>query len=277
MFQDNKYTKIYFCLIDKRRKSPLSRNDMYVETHHIVPKSLGGDDSSDNLINLLPREHFIAHLLLTKMVENKNDMIRMFWALHRMVFSNMHSRQYDYHRKTWSKFLRENHHSKRIVGWNEKMSNLVRESWEHDEDRRKRTSDRAKLRWQDPDYREKETARLREIAQEGGRKAKLAVGVKVEYNDRTYLTWNDLLKETGISKFLYNKFYKQGIDPVFRVGKDGPMKKDDITMLIEMYCKKQAISVPYDEQEIEKVLQRMSSVGLVSQNEIKNYMRKETL
>ena len=44
-----------------------------------------------------------------------------------------------------------------------------------------------------------------------------------------------------------------------------------------MYCKKQVISVPYDEQEIEKVLQRMTTVGLISQNEIKNYIRKETL
>ena len=276
MFLDNKYTKIYYQLIDKRRKNSLSRNDMYVEIHHIIPKSLGGDDTCDNLINLLPREHFIAHLLLTRMTTNKNDMIRMFWAFHRLAFSNIHSRQYDYHRVRCSKFLSENHHSKRILGWNEKMSNIVRESWEQDEERRKKTSDWAKSRWQDSEYREKETNRLRDIAKEGGKKSALVVGAKVEYNGNIYLTWNDLLKETGISKFLYKKFYKQGIDPMFRVGKDGPMKKDDITMLIELYCKKHTMDVPLDRDNIEKVLHKMLSVGLVSQNEINNYMRKET-
>lgn len=33
--------------------------------------------------------------------------------------------------------------------------------------------------------------------------------------------------------------------------------------------------VPNDEIETEKILQRMLTVGLISQNEIKNYMRKE--
>jgi hypothetical protein len=59
------------------------------------------------------------------------------------------------------------------------------------------------------------------------------------------------------------------------VGKDGPMKKDDITILIELFCKKQVMPVPNDEIETEKILQRMLTVGLISQNEIKNYMRKE--
>lgn len=276
MFLDNKYTKTYYQLIDKRRKTSLNRNDVYVEIHHIIPKSLGGDDVDENLISLLPREHFIAHLLLTKMVANKNDMIKMFWAFHRMAFSNVHSRQYDYHRVRWSNFLSENHHSKRIVGWNEKMSNLARESWEQDTERRKKTSDWSKLRWKDPEYRERETARLKKIAKDGGKKSTLVVGAKVEYNDRTYLTWNDLLEETGISKFLYKKFYKNGIDPMFRVGKDGPMKKDDITMLIELYCRKHSMDVPQYKDEMEKILQRMMTVGLISQNEINNYMRKET-
>ncbi|MEI6051267.1 MAG: NUMOD3 domain-containing DNA-binding protein [Opitutaceae bacterium] len=38
----------------------------YTEKHHIIPRSLGGDDSSANLVNLTAREHFICHWLLTK-------------------------------------------------------------------------------------------------------------------------------------------------------------------------------------------------------------------
>lgn len=56
------YTKIYTELIEraKDRKSV----DGYKEIHHIIPKSEGGTDESDNLVELTAREHFIAHKLL---------------------------------------------------------------------------------------------------------------------------------------------------------------------------------------------------------------------
>ena len=34
--------------------------------HHIIPKSMGGDDSEENLVKLTIREHLLAHLLLAK-------------------------------------------------------------------------------------------------------------------------------------------------------------------------------------------------------------------
>lgn len=39
----------------------------YVERHHIKPKCMGGVDSDDNMTMLTYREHYIAHLLLTKL------------------------------------------------------------------------------------------------------------------------------------------------------------------------------------------------------------------
>lgn len=60
----NKYSKIYFKIIKNAQHHP--RQD-YVESHHIEPKSLGGQDKKDNLVNLTAKEHFICHLLLTKM------------------------------------------------------------------------------------------------------------------------------------------------------------------------------------------------------------------
>lgn len=41
--------------------------DQYGETHHIIPKSFGGSNDTDNLVRLTAREHYIAHLLLWKM------------------------------------------------------------------------------------------------------------------------------------------------------------------------------------------------------------------
>lgn len=63
---DNKYTKWYNELIENRKNRNCS-DDTYYEKHHIVPKTVGGGDEPSNLIYLTPKEHFVAHLLLTKM------------------------------------------------------------------------------------------------------------------------------------------------------------------------------------------------------------------
>lgn len=58
------YKKIYKHLIEKRKSNPITKG--YKENHHILPKSLGGDNSKENLVTLTGREHWIAHLLLHK-------------------------------------------------------------------------------------------------------------------------------------------------------------------------------------------------------------------
>ena len=71
------YRKIYDQLINKARLRDLKKlpksdpNYVYCERHHIVPKSIGGLNTDDNLVNLLPKEHFIAHRLLVKIYENE--------------------------------------------------------------------------------------------------------------------------------------------------------------------------------------------------------------
>ena len=79
-FISNKYTKWYFNIISAAKSRNLSE---YTEQHHIIPKSLGGDNSLVNLVKLTPREHFICHWLLTKMTIN-NDRYKMNYALNGM-------------------------------------------------------------------------------------------------------------------------------------------------------------------------------------------------
>lgn len=67
MFIHNKYTKIYFSIIS-RAKSRVDVPSTHKELHHIVPRSLGGGDATENLVYLTPREHYISHALLPKMV-----------------------------------------------------------------------------------------------------------------------------------------------------------------------------------------------------------------
>lgn len=69
------YNKIYNALID-RAKSRISANE-YVEIHHIVPNCLGGQDVSTNLVKLLAREHYLAHLLLVKIYPRRNHPVRI--------------------------------------------------------------------------------------------------------------------------------------------------------------------------------------------------------
>lgn len=48
---------------------------LYTELHHITPRSLGGDDSPDNLVRLLPEEHIFIHFLRYKAFDKREDML----------------------------------------------------------------------------------------------------------------------------------------------------------------------------------------------------------
>lgn len=80
IFIDNKYTRWYFAIIDKAKTcTPLK----FYENHHIIPKSLGGSNQNENLVKLTYRQHFICHLLLTKMTvgKSKYQMIRAMYYM----------------------------------------------------------------------------------------------------------------------------------------------------------------------------------------------------
>jgi hypothetical protein len=76
------YKKIYDNLIAKRKIEKLFKEQSYYcETHHIIPRCIGGSDEQDNLINLYAREHFIAHLLLCKIYFNEKGLIFALWRM----------------------------------------------------------------------------------------------------------------------------------------------------------------------------------------------------
>jgi hypothetical protein len=56
------YSKHYEALIAKAKAR--GKPEGYAERHHVVPRSLGGSNSRNNLVWLTAREHFIAHVLL---------------------------------------------------------------------------------------------------------------------------------------------------------------------------------------------------------------------
>ena len=68
IFITNRYSRIYFSIIEAARIRILPK-DSYKEMHHIIPRSLGGDDSSTNIVALTAKEHLICHKLLVRMTE----------------------------------------------------------------------------------------------------------------------------------------------------------------------------------------------------------------
>lgn len=70
-FIDNKYTKLYFQIINSTTETELLG---YCEVHHIIPRSFGGSDDKDNLVKLSSRKHFLCHYLLTKMVKERSSL-----------------------------------------------------------------------------------------------------------------------------------------------------------------------------------------------------------
>lgn len=76
------YQAIYDALIFRARdRTPIG----YVERHHVVPRCMGGDDDTSNVVLLTAEEHFVAHKLLVKIHPHERGLI---FGLLAMTMSN---------------------------------------------------------------------------------------------------------------------------------------------------------------------------------------------
>jgi hypothetical protein len=149
----NKYNRIYEQLIKKARDRDF-RSKKYrlgtveptgiVEVHHILPRSLGGTNVKSNLVVFTPKEHFIAHLLLTKIYKGNYKIIKAFVMMCRQ---NPSKRAEDYQiiRQTISHVYSEQ-----------------AQTFYKREDAKKIISDSSKEFWTRPEYREKQMILLKE-------------------------------------------------------------------------------------------------------------------
>lgn len=116
MFIENKYSLWYFKIINRA----LNRNIIIYEKHHIIPKSLGGNNDKSNIVKLSPREHYICHRLLTKMTYGV-ELVKMKYALWCMMRNNQHtcrhisSKKYELARKSFTQ-IRKNKTYNEIYG-----------------------------------------------------------------------------------------------------------------------------------------------------------------
>lgn len=77
--KNNKYLKWYKNIIINRIKFPI----LIGENHHIVPRSMGGNNENENIVKLTPKEHYVCHLCLIKFTENL-DYYKMLCAINSM-------------------------------------------------------------------------------------------------------------------------------------------------------------------------------------------------
>jgi hypothetical protein len=87
----NKYEKWYAAIIENAKHRVL---DSYKESHHIIPRSLGGNNDITNLVDLTAREHFICHWLLTK-IYTGSARGKMINAMYIMRAESSHQKRYD--------------------------------------------------------------------------------------------------------------------------------------------------------------------------------------
>jgi len=91
------YQKIYDSLINQAKHRSLTG---YYEQHHVLPRCLGGTDEPENLVNLTPEEHYVAHQLLAKI--HKDDH-RLLFAASMMCSNRPTNKLYGWIRRRLSK------------------------------------------------------------------------------------------------------------------------------------------------------------------------------
>lgn len=102
------YQNIYNQIIERAKNRQLNN---YKETHHILPKCMGGNNNKDNLVDLTAREHFLCHMLLCE-IYPKNNKLRhalFFMAIGKQKPKNIQyiigSRIYERLKIEYSQFL----------------------------------------------------------------------------------------------------------------------------------------------------------------------------
>jgi len=119
---EDKYSRCYNELILRAQNRKLDKNT-YIEKHHIIPRSFGGDNSNKNLVKLTAKEHYIAHALLWKMKFLPEHHSKMSYALRIMMFgagTKKQLRNYKCHSRLYQSVRIEfsQNHSKNMIGEN---------------------------------------------------------------------------------------------------------------------------------------------------------------
>lgn len=234
LVKENKYLRIYISLMFLARDRFI---DCYLEQHHVLPKSMGGPDTRINLVDLTGREHFIAHKCLTRFTVG--DAKKKAWcAVHRMTFcgrySEIKSIDYENARKEHAKAVSAA--NLRDIERPERSRTAALKQWsgEIGEQRRKSQGETMSRYLTSLDENDPLFERLRNQSRYANYKALSRREKMVEFYGVYYFGFKSLFHHTGCYQSHYEKYYLNGINPMFRCGRDGPLRHSEISMLVEI-------------------------------------------
>lgn len=124
--------------VDFNPKNKIDNSEVY-EKHHIIPRCLGGTNDKENLVFLTPREHGIAHLLLSRIYENNNKLsltVFLMFGQKKITSTRLYS---EYREKAIKMNLGENNpmYGKRISDSHKRIISESNKYKRSDETRRK--------------------------------------------------------------------------------------------------------------------------------------------
>lgn len=136
------YLRIYKALMTKALGRTLQG---YSESHHIVPRCMGGSDEAHNLVRLTPEEHYLAHQLLCRIHPEDH---RLAYAALMMCAARPSNKLYGWLRRRQSAFMKA--HNPNAGGHSRRCHNAIYGApkygpWADDDPRRDPLSGRLKV------------------------------------------------------------------------------------------------------------------------------------
>ena len=132
------------------------KDDNHIESHHILPQSMGGSNQAGNLILLTARQHYLAHWMLWQAYKSK-EMTSAFFSMSNQSnqyqgrICRISSRTYEKLRKEFILHIAKN----TTELWKDAAYRQKHIDTNNKEETKTLRSEKAKALWQNPDYTKK--------------------------------------------------------------------------------------------------------------------------
>lgn len=110
------YQRIYDNIIRRGQNRVLTE---YTESHHIVPRCLGGTDEQSNLVELTPEEHYTCHQLLVKIYPDNNKLLSAALFMTANGMGRRSNKVYGWLKRRYSEYMKGPNNPTKLNGtWN---------------------------------------------------------------------------------------------------------------------------------------------------------------
>lgn len=110
------YQNIYDNIIRRGQSRVLTE---YKESHHIIPRCLGGTDEPSNLVDLTPEEHYTCHQLLVKIYPDNNKLLNAALFMTANGMGRRSNKVYGWLKRRYSEYMKGPNNPTKLNGtWN---------------------------------------------------------------------------------------------------------------------------------------------------------------